>query len=75
MPYRSTRSTRFDQHRVLSGPKVWMGRVDLTRRYAYVTNVVIYWARGQDELWYLATNLPGPHDAIQLYRRRMWKHN
>ena len=72
MPYRSTRSTRFDQHKVLPGTKVWMGRVDLTRRHAYVTNVMIYWARGQDEPWYLATNLPGPHGAIQLYRRRMW---
>jgi len=72
MPYGSTKSTRFDQHIIEQGIVVWMGRVDLTRKHAYVTNVVIFWAAGYDEPWYLATNLPEPRIAIRLYRRRMW---
>jgi hypothetical protein len=72
MPYRSTHSYRFDQVAIKPGEMIWMGRVDLTVTQAYVTNVVIYWAPNEKEPWFLATNLPCPHHAIRLYRRRMW---
>lgn len=70
--YRSVRSYRFDQLDIERGDKIWMGRVDLTVTQAYVTNIVIHWARGEKEPWFLATNLLSPHGAIRLYRRRMW---
>ena len=63
---------RIDNLGLKPGMKMWFGRVVLTRACAYPTNLVLYWARGYTEPWYLATNLPSPHAAIVLYRRRMW---
>jgi len=54
------------------GMMVWFGRVVLTQASSYPTNLVLYWKPGEKEPWYLATNQPGPHGAIMLYRRRMW---
>ena len=38
---------------------------------AVVINLVLYWARGHREPWYLATSLTDPHQAVRMYRRRM----
>jgi hypothetical protein len=72
MPYRMTKRYRLDRQPVELGDKWWLGRVDVTHAHYYVTNLVFYWSHSEPEPWYLATNLPSPQGAIQLYRRRMW---
>ena len=38
---------------------------------AVVINLILYWARGHREPWYLATSLTDPRLAVKMYRRRM----
>ena len=38
---------------------------------AAVINLVLYWARGHREPWYLATSLTDPRKAVRMYRKRM----
>ena len=38
---------------------------------AVVINLVLYWARGHREPWYLATSLADPRRAVRMYRKRM----
>ena len=38
---------------------------------AVVINLVLYWARGHREPWYLATSLTDPRKAVRMYRKRM----
>lgn len=38
---------------------------------AMVINLLLYWARGHREPWYLATSLTNPRQAVKMYRRRM----
>ena len=38
---------------------------------AVVINLVLYWARGHREPWYLATSLSNPRQAVRMYRKRM----
>ena len=38
---------------------------------AAVINLVLYWARGHREPWYLATSLSDPRQAVRMYRKRM----
>ena len=38
---------------------------------AVVVNLILYWARGHREPWYLATSLTDPHRAVRMYRKRM----
>ena len=71
-PYQALSLYRLDRQKPEPGEMRWLGRVNLTISNPYVTNLVLYRARGEDIPWYLATNLPGPHGALQLYRRRMW---
>ena len=54
------------------GQSVWCAEVELTHQHAHPTNVLAYWQVGEAEPWLLATNLPNPHIALQVYRRRMW---
>jgi Transposase DDE domain len=63
---------RLDHFPLQAGDLVWLGRVMLTGSHRYVTNLVLYWKPGEPAPWYLATNLPSPHGALRLYRRRMW---
>ncbi len=72
MPYNQSDWQRIDSLDLKPGEVVWLGRVLLTRANAYSTNLVLYWALGEKEPWFLATNQPGPHGALKLYRRRMW---
>jgi hypothetical protein len=72
MPYGMLTMYRLDRQKPEPGEMRWLGRVNLTISNPYITNLVLYQARGEDTPWYLATNLPGPHGALQIYRRRMW---
>ena len=38
---------------------------------AAVINLVLYWARGHRDPWYLATSLSNPRQAVKMYRKRM----
>ena len=38
---------------------------------AVVINLVLYWARGHREPWFLATSLADPRQAVRMYRKRM----
>lgn len=71
LPYGMLTFYRLDRQKLKHGDKWWLGRVQLTYQF-YITNLVLYRARGEPEPWYLATNLPSARGAIQLYRRRMW---
>ncbi|MHC4336160.1 MAG: IS4 family transposase [Planctomycetota bacterium] len=71
-PYQARHLYRLDRQKLKPGSMLWLGRVNLTASNPYITNLVLYRARGEPDPWYLATNLPGPHGALQLYRRRMW---
>jgi hypothetical protein len=63
---------RLDSFALQPGTTIWFGGVLLTRDSAYPTNLVLHWAKGEKEPWYLATNLYEPRAALRLYRRRMW---
>ena len=38
---------------------------------AVVINLILYWARGHREPWYLATSLSDHRQAVKMYRKRM----
>lgn len=52
--------------------QVWWPEAFLTGEWKYPTAVLAYWAKGEDEPWLLATNLPDARQTRQAYRRRMW---
>jgi len=54
------------------GQSRWVEGALLTARSAYPTNLLAYWAIGEEKPWLLATNLPCQRAALQAYRRRMW---
>ncbi len=72
MPKGTSAWQRLDAYSLKRGDKVWFGNVVLTQASAYPTNLVLYWDPKEKEPWFLATNQPGPHAALRLYRRRMW---
>ena len=57
------------------GQCVWLPQVRLTQKFAYPTNLLAYWAKGETEPWLLATNLPTVQDTLRAYRRRPWIEN
>jgi hypothetical protein len=63
---------RIDRQNLKPGDIRWLGGVNLTASNPYITNLVLYWKRGEPDPWYLATSLPSSQGAIMLYRRRMW---
>lgn len=54
------------------GQSRWLGPCWLTEGDIYPVNVLIHWAVGEAEPWYLATNLPDRSLTLQAYKRRMW---
>jgi len=44
----------------------------LTQASPFPTHLVIYWAKGELDPWYLATNQGTARDTMRLYKRRMW---
>ena len=51
---------------------VWLPNCQLTAKYAYTTNVLVYWKVGEKEPWLLATNLASQKATLRYYRIRMW---
>jgi hypothetical protein len=63
---------RLDSLEVKQGQPMWFEDVLLMESYPYDTNLVVYWQKGEQEAWYLATNQPCEQTTIRLYKRRMW---
>ena len=55
-----------------AGQRLWFSKGYLTQQEIYPVSVLIYWQIGEQEPWYLATNLPDPSLTVRYYRRRMW---
>jgi hypothetical protein len=54
------------------GSCTWVSHAALTAKYAYPTNLLALWVKGEPEPWLLATNFPDAHTTRQCYRRRVW---
>jgi hypothetical protein len=54
------------------GQTVWLPNTYLTKQNSYLTTVLVHWAKGEKEPWYLATNLPDRTLTLRYYKRRMW---
>jgi hypothetical protein len=54
------------------GETCWFESVLLTQKFAYPTNFLAYWKKGETEPWLLATNLDSPQATQKLYKTRMW---
>jgi Transposase DDE domain len=55
-----------------AGQQVWLADTPFTRRWAAITHILAYWAKGEAKAWLLTTNLPDARRARQAYARRMW---
>ena len=55
-----------------AGESIWLGRGYLTAQKMYPTNLLAHWQIGEEEAWYLATNLPNRTTTLKYYQRRMW---
>jgi len=53
------------------GQRTWCPQTRLTKQ-AFETTVLVEWAPGEPEPWFLATNLSSPALVVQAYGRRMW---
>lgn len=63
---------RLDSLSVKSGEWVFFEHVLLTQAGACPTHLLVFWAKGEKQPWYIATNLPTGPATIRAYRRRMW---
>ncbi len=54
------------------GTSAWVGGALLTGKHQLHTNLLAYWAVGEEAPWLLSTNLPAPGLALKAYKRRMW---
>ncbi len=57
---------------VKEGQDRWLGPARLTAAHAHPVYLWVYWRRGEEEPWLLATNLPTKAQTQPAYRRRMW---
>jgi hypothetical protein len=64
---------RLCDHRLREAETRALGRVALTAKHGYRgAHVVLHWAAGEEEPWYLASDQPLGHTMVRHYRRRMW---
>jgi len=55
-----------------AGQSVWAPNGYLTQSDIFPVSVLIYWQKGEQQPWCLATNLPDASLTLRYYRRRMW---
>jgi hypothetical protein len=55
-----------------AGQSVWLGKGYLSESGIYPVNLLAHWAKGEDEPWCLATNLPDKQMTLKTYARRVW---
>lgn len=63
---------RFDSVTVPMGEWCFLPHSVLTQASAYPTHLLVFWAYGEDNPWFIATNLPSASTTIRRYRLRMW---
>lgn len=54
------------------GESCWLGQGYLTKKNAFLINLLIHWKSDEKEPWCLATNLPDRRTTLRFYKRRMW---
>ncbi len=54
------------------GTSAWVEAALLTGKHQLHTNLLAYWARGEESPWLLSTNLASQLQALKADRRRMW---
>lgn len=55
-----------------AGQSVWHPDGYLTQTDIFPVSVLIYWQKGEQQPWCLATNLPDAALTLRYYKRRMW---
>jgi hypothetical protein len=55
-----------------AGQSLWLGKGCLSESGNYPVNLLAHRAKGEDEPWCLATNLPDKQMALKAYARRVW---
>jgi hypothetical protein len=64
---------RLCDHRLREAETRALGRVALTAKHGYRgAHVVLHWAAGEEEPWYLASDQPLGRTMVRHYRVRMW---
>lgn len=54
------------------GQTRYVGAVELTEKHAWATHLVMHWAEGEDEPWYLASNQAVTYRTLRRYGIRVW---
>jgi hypothetical protein len=54
------------------GTSLWVEGALLTGKHQLKTNLLAYWAIGEETPWLLSSNLPTQQQTLKAYRRRMW---
>jgi hypothetical protein len=54
------------------GERHWLTHIELTQLHAHPCNLFALWQLGENEPWFIATNLPTPNLTRLHYSRRMW---
>lgn len=54
------------------GQQVWLPKCTLTAKHSYTVNLIAFWKPGEEEPWFLATNIDCPETALKAYKLRMW---
>lgn len=54
------------------GDSCWLPDALLTAKHQWATHILAFWAKGEDEPWLIATNLPTAACTLHAYSRRVW---
>lgn len=54
------------------GDRIWFKNVQFTTSHLHLVNLVVDWQVGEEEPWFLTTNLDTLPSALKYYRKRMW---
>jgi hypothetical protein len=64
---------KINQFALQPGQTRYLGWVYLTEKHAIGQFwLILHWAQGEDEPWYLVSDEAGQHPLIRIYQRRMW---
>jgi len=65
--------TKLSNARLEEGQTRFVGRVRFTEKHDYEgAHLVMHWAEGEDEPWYLLSDRPVGPSTLKRYRKRMW---
>lgn len=65
--------TKLSNARLEEGQTRFVGRVRFTEKHDYEgAHLVMHWAEGEDEPWYLLSDRPVSVSTLERYKKRMW---